>query len=79
MSNCPCALCTPPVNPSNRYIYDVERALFTSAMDHGRERERAAIVAWLREPRGWQWNGLLASRIERGIHLRGDHLGGDDE
>ena len=42
-----------------------------------RESERAAIVAWLREPQGESvtpWCELLADFIERG-----DHLGGDDE
>ena len=45
--------------------------------ERGREDERAAIVAWLREPQGESvtpWCELLADFIERG-----DHLGGDDE
>ena len=54
------------------YESDEDRDTDT-AMDKAAQRERAAIVAWLNEvPRGWHWNGLLASRIERGIHLRGD-------
>ena len=45
--------------------------------ERGREDERAAIVAWLREPQDESvtpWCELLADSIERG-----DHLGGDDE
>lgn len=48
MSNCPCALCSPPVDPVSRQIYDIERKPYTRAMLYGREQERAAIVAWLR-------------------------------
>ena len=42
---------------------------------NGREEERAAIVAWLREPQDESvtpWCELLADSIERGEHLRGD-------
>ncbi len=38
-------------------------------------RERAAIVAWLREPQDESvtpWCELLADSIERGEHLAGD-------
>ncbi|HQW90866.1 MAG TPA: hypothetical protein PK478_13500 [Nitrospira sp.] len=42
---------------------------------NGRELERAAIVAWLREPQDESvtpWCELLADSIERGEHLAGD-------
>ncbi len=76
MSNCPCALCSPPVKPSNRYAYDIERAPFTRAMDHGRELERAAIVAWLFSKSCSCGDIELdpddLKAIERGEHLRAD-------
>ena len=43
--------------------------------DIGRQEERAAIVAWLREPQDESvtpWCELLADSIENGEHLRGD-------
>ena len=56
----------------NRYADALAGQLSRAALE-----ERAAIVAWLREPQGESvtpWCELLADSIERG-----DHLGGDDE
>ena len=56
------------------YESDEDRDTDT-AMDKAAQRERAAIVAWLREPQDESvtpWCELLADSIENGEHLRGD-------
>ena len=41
--------------------------------ERGREDERAAIVAWLRDPENTVHTGAaMAAYIERGEHLAGD-------
>ena len=52
-----------------------ERAMFKWGEIQGVITERAAIVAWLREPQDESvtpWCELLADSIENGEHLRGD-------
>lgn len=40
------------------------------AVEYGRSKERAAIVAWLRDrPNGYYNNARIASEIERGKHV----------
>ena len=45
-----------------------------NAEDHGAEKERAAIVAWLRDPirvgESGSWDALVVQAIERGEHVK---------